>query len=239
MINYNLLKKITTAIIVATLSLSCQANVPRKLEQGKAKAIDEQKSQPNIVYGDLILKEQSDYLMIPVSIKDNNQNRGSYLDSSAYSDKEIQLYNIIFSHKINGNTNLLLNKKAIITSFDFLEKKEEGKPSTRFWLYRIIENDTNKDNKLNSQDAIIGYISDSSGRNLQQITPNNTQLISWTIVQSVGAIFLKITEDSDNDKKFTERDNINFIKVNLNKPAIGTEIISDKIEQQIKSYILK
>jgi len=120
-----------------------------------------------------------------------------------------------------------------------LEKKEAGKPSTRFWLYRIIENDTNKDNKLNSQDAIIVYISDSSGKNLQQITPNNAQLISRTIVQSVGAIFLKNIEDSDNDKKITERDKINFIKVNLNKPAIGAEIISDQMDQEIKSYILK
>ncbi len=235
MINHKL--KITTALTLAILSSSCQANVFRKAEQTKTKGIAEEKSQPNIVYGDLILKEQSDYLMIPVINKDNHQIRKISLDSSNYSDKEIQFYNIIFSNKKNGETHLLLKKNAIITSFDFLEKKEAGKPSTRFWLYRIIENDTNKDNKLNSQDAIIGYISDSSGKNLQQITPNNTQLISWTIVQSVGAIFLKIIEDSDNDKKFTERDKINFIKVNLNKPAIAAEIISDQIDQEIKSYI--
>ncbi|WP_263747411.1 hypothetical protein [Plectonema radiosum] len=233
------MKKITTAIIVAIVSSSCQANVFRKAEQAKTSSIAEEKSQPNIVYGDLILKEQSDYVMIPVRIKDNNQNRRSYLDSSGYSDKEIQFFNIIFFHKRNGETNLLLKKKAIITAFDFLEKKEAGKPSTRFWLYKIIENDTNKDNKLNTQDAIIGYISDSSGKNLQQITPNNTQLINWTIIQSVGAILLKVIEDSDNDKKFTERDKINFLKVNINKPAIGTEIITDQIDQEIKSYILK
>ncbi|MBW4606637.1 MAG: hypothetical protein KME22_05270 [Hassallia sp. WJT32-NPBG1] len=239
MINHKL-KKITTAIIVAILSSSCQANIFRKAEQAKTKAIAEEKSQPNIVYGDLIFKEQSDDLMIPVNIKNYYPiNRKISLDSSAYSEKEIELYNIIFSNKKNGESHLLINKKAIISSFDFLEKKEAGKPSTRFWLYRIIENDTNKDNKLNSQDAIIGYISDSSGRNLQQVTPNNTQLISWTIVQSVGAIFLKIIEDSDNDKKFTEQDKINFIKVNLNKLAIGAEIISDQIDQEIKSYIFK
>jgi hypothetical protein len=235
MINHKL--KITTALILTILSSSCQANVFRKGEQTKTKAITEEKSQPNIVYGDLILKEQSDYLMIPVINKHNHQIRKISLDSSDYSEKEIQFYNLIFFPKKTGETHLLLKKNGIITSFDFLEKKETGKPSTRFWLYRIIENDTNKDNKLNSQDAIIGYISDSSGKNLQQITPNNTQLISWTIVQSVGAIFLKIIEDSDNDKKFTERDKINFIKVNLNKPAIGTEIISDQIDQEIKSYI--
>lgn len=237
MINHKF-KKITTAIILAILSSSCQANVFRKAEQAKTSSIAEEKLQPNIVYGDLILKEQSDYLMIPVNIKNDYPiSRKISLDSSAYSDKEIELYNIIFSHKKNGETHLLLNKKAIITTFDFLDKKEAGKPSTRFWLYRIIENDTNKDNKLNSQDAIIGYISDSSGKNLQQITPNNTQLISWTIVQSVGAIYLKILEDSDNDKKFTEKDKINFIKVNLNKPAIAAKIITDQIDQEIKSYL--
>lgn len=232
--NTSFFKKITTAIILTTLCFSCQSTVSKKPEQINPTP---QKPQPKIIYGDLVVKEQSDYLMIPVSIKDKNSNRGSFLDSSGYSEKESQFYNIIFYHKQDGKTHLLLNKKAVINSFDFIERKQTGKPTTRFWLYRIIENDTNKDDKVNSQDATIGYLSDASGKNIQQITPNNTQLISWNFVQSQGAIFIKIIKDSDNDNKFTETDKTNFLKVNLDKPEEGSEIINDQIEQEIKSYV--
>jgi len=93
MINHKL-KKITTAIIVAIVSSSCQANIFRKAEQAKTKAIAEEKSQPNIVYGNLIFKEQSDYLMIPVSIQNYYPlSRKIFLDSSAYSENESGLYN--------------------------------------------------------------------------------------------------------------------------------------------------
>ncbi len=133
------------------------------------------------------------------------------------------MYNLIFYRKQDGEAHLLLNKKAIITSFDLLEVKTANKPITRVWLYRIIDQDTNTDKKLNSADATIGYLSDLSGKNLQQITPNNTRIINWVVVPSQNAIFLKIIKDSDNDKKFTEEDNTNFVRVNLDKIGIGTQ----------------
>jgi len=234
---YSFLNKITTAIIIATLSFSCKSSVSRNTEQ--AKATDKPKSQPNIVYGDLIIKEQSDYLMIPVTVAEQNEDKGIDLKLSRSYERNNQLYNIIFYRKQDGEAHLLLNKKAIITSFDLLEVKAANKPTTRVWLYRIVDQDTNTDKKLSSEDATIGYLSDLSGKNLQQITPNNTRIISWVVVPSQNAIFLKIIKDSDNNKKFTAEDKTNFVRVNLDKPSMGTEIISDQIEQEIKSYIFK
>ncbi|MBD2415807.1 hypothetical protein FACHB389_27430 [Nostoc calcicola FACHB-389] len=236
--NYSFLKKITTAIIIGAVSFSCESKVTRKSEQ--AKATDKPNSQPNITYGNLIIKEQSDYLMIPVNLPDQYQEKESNLSlSRSYERNNQLLYNLIFYRKQDGEAHLLLNKKAIINSFDLLEIKATDKPITRVWLYRIIDQDTNTDKKINSEDAIVGYISDLSGKNLQQITPNNTQIINWVVLPSQNAIFLKILKDSNNDKKFTGEDNTNFVRVNLDKPGIGTEIISDKIEQEIKSYVLK
>ena len=233
--NYSFLNKITTTTIIATLALSCQGNFTRKAEQ--AKATEQPQSQPNIAYGNLVIKEQSDYLMIPVGQEERNQKRENSLDYSGYSQRDGNLHNIIFYNKENGETHLLLNKKAFINSFDLLETKTVGKPPTRVWLYRIIDQDTNADKKLNNEDAMIGYISDLSGKNLQQVTPNNTKIINWVIVPSQNAIFLKIIKDSDNDKKFTGTDKTNFVRVNLEKPSMGNEIISDQIEKDINSYI--
>ena len=235
----NLLRKSFATIIIATLSVSCNA-INRTKEQSQATA--QQTPQPSIIYGDLIIKKESDYLMIPVSIfPDANQgetqgkNVFSGSSSRSYRDR-VNIYNIIFYSKKDASTNTLLDRKAIIKSFDLIEKKAIGQPVKRFWLYRIIEKDTNQDNKLDYQDATAGYFSDLSGRNLQQITPDNTQLNSWKVVQSTGAIFLEITKDTDNDKKF---DTKSYIRVNLDNPAIGKEIISNQLEDEIKSYIVK
>ncbi|BAZ31641.1 hypothetical protein NIES4074_41140 [Cylindrospermum sp. NIES-4074] len=235
--NYILLHKLTTAIIIATLAISCQAAVKKGREQ--AKAADKPKSETNISYGDLIIKEQSDYLMIPVYLADQEQDKRSDWNFSDYEKREIKIVNIVFYHKQKTDTHIFLNKKAIIKSFDLLETKTAGKPPTRFWLYKIIDQNTNQDQELDSADAIIGYLSDLSGKNLQQITPNNTQIINWVIIPSQNAILLKIVKDSDNDKKFTAADKTNFLRVNLDKPGIGTEIISEQIEQQLKSYVSK
>ncbi|MDZ8078897.1 MAG: hypothetical protein RMX35_07330 [Nostoc sp. DcaGUA01] len=235
--NYTFLKKITTAIIIAIVSFSCEPEVTRNNEQ--AKATDKPKSESNIIYGDLVIKEQSDYLMIPVNFPDQEREKENNLSLSRSYERSNNLYNLIFYNKQDGEAHLLLNKKAVINSFELLEVKAANKPITRVWLYKIIDQDTNVDKKINADDAIVGYISDLSGKNLQQITPNNTQIINWVVVPSQNAIFIKIIKDSNNDKKFTGADNTNFVKVNLDQPGIGTEIISDRLEQEIKSYILK
>ncbi|AFZ23736.1 hypothetical protein Cylst_1452 [Cylindrospermum stagnale PCC 7417] len=235
--SYSFLQKITTAIIISSLSLSCGATAKRETNQ--AQATNKPKPEPTIVYGDLIIKEQSDYLMIPVNLPGQDNDKESNSGYSRDYKRENLLYNIIFYHKQNGDAHLLLKKKAIINSFDFLETKTAGKVSTRLWLYKIFDQDTNGDKKLDYKDASIGYVSDLSGKNLQQITPNNTQLINWIIIPSQNAIFLKIIKDSDNDKKFTEADKTNFVRVSLDKPGMGIEIISDQIEQEIKSYLQK
>ena len=235
---YNSILKLIVSIIVATASISCNASVNRNNQQSQVNA--QQTPQPNIVYGNLIINEKSDYLMIPVSIfPDMNQDEKSWINkassSSSYRNQK-NIYNLIFYSKKDASKNILLDRKAIIKSFDLIEKKQTGQPIKRFWLYRIVEKDTNGDKKLNYQDATIGYLSDLSGRNLQKITPDNTQLNSWNIVQSTGAIFLEITKDTDNDKKF---DTKSYIRVNLDNPSIGKEIISNQVENEIKSYIVK
>ncbi|WP_026736684.1 hypothetical protein [Fischerella sp. PCC 9605] len=234
MINHSFFKRIAALTIVAILSFSCEGTVTRQTEQTKANA--QQQLQPNLFYGDIIIKEESDYLMIPVGLADKNQDRFNL--SSSYENPK-SYYNIIFYSKKDGKTHLLLSKKAIIHAFDLLDYKKAGKSSTKFWLYQIVDSDTNGDKKLDYQDARIGYISDFSGKNLKQITPDNTQILNSTIVQSAGAIFIKILKDSDNDKKFTEKDETNFIKVNLDNPTVGSEIINDETEQQIKSLVVK
>lgn len=235
MVSFNFLRRILIAILLSTFLWSCRSSVNRDAQSTKATQTTQTQAsvKQNIVYGELVIKEQSDYIMIPVSLS-GEENQALLRGSSSY--ERTNLYsNIIFYRKKDGESHLLLNKKPVIFDFNFLEKKGQGKPPTNFLLYRIVDKDTNGDRNLTPEDANIGYLSDLSGKNLRQITPNNTQLVNWTVVQSIGTLFAKIIKDSNNDKKFTERDETTWLKVSLDNPTIGTEMISDRIKQQIKS----
>ncbi|AUS99419.1 hypothetical protein CLI64_02860 [Nostoc sp. CENA543] len=234
---YHWLGKITFVLFLVGFLFSCRAKVDRSTEQSQAIAQEQQK-EPTISYGDLIIKEQSDYVMIPVNVQESNREKASILDSSrSYKENYSPLYNLIFYRKQDGETHLLLDKKAIINTYEWIETKSAGKPPTRVWLYRIIDQDTNKDKKLDSQDAVIGYISDVSGKNLQQVTPQNTKVLNWVVLPSQNAVFIRIIKDSNGDNKFTSADKTNFVRVSLEQPKMGTEIISESIEQKIKSYL--
>jgi hypothetical protein len=236
-------QNIATTVCISMLAVACNNNTPQNTQSKPSgnnsqpsgnNSQQESSSKSQIEYGDLIIKDQSDYVMIPVYI----QKEGGLLDRASYKRGTIT-NNFIFYHKPNGAINILLKKEALIDSFQLLETKNAGKPDTRVWFYGIIDQDTNEDKKINQDDAIIGYISDLAGQNLQQITPNNTRMLNWVVLPGQNALLIRILKDSNNDKKFTSEDTENFVRVNLDKPEIGQEIISDQINQEIRSYLTK
>lgn len=241
MVIRNSFKQITAFTLFLSLSIACSPNP--NTEKNKLTDVNaEQNIDHHIIYGNLIINDKSDYLMIPVNIANGNQEGNFLFGSSRYSGKNgsIKPENIIFYAKRDGTSHILLTKKALINEFKLLEHKQEsGKPVKRFWFYKIIETDTNGNKQLDAQDATVGYISDLSGKNLKQITPANTHIMNWNVIQSVGAMFIKIVKDSDNDKRFTEKDKTAFIKVNLDNPEIGKEIFNNQLEKEIQSYSLK
>ena len=249
MLYWRYLRFFLTVIFLGIFLCACE-----EPEKEKPQKTTDLPSEPptTLVYDELKIKEQSDYILIPVGISPDKNERREGLFSRKSPNKSKNFYNIIFYNKKNASTNLLLNKSAIIKSLNFLEIdapiEPAEKPATTettektqksFWLYRIITTDTNQDGKLNDLDANIGYISDLSGKNLRQITPENSQLIDWYTLPAQGEIIFKILNDSDKDRNFTEKDRINFIKVNLNNPKIGTNLIDKQLEQKIQSYSLE
>jgi hypothetical protein len=77
-----------------------------------------------------------------------------------------------------------------------------------------------------------------AGKSLQAITPPNTQLVSWIFDEKSSAIFVTIRKDSDGDRKFTEKDAIDFVRVNVSKPSVGKEIINVKTRQELQKILL-
>lgn len=234
-------KRYAIASLVCALSLACTGTVNRQSTLTTANASD---TELNISYGDLIFPQQSDYLIIPVGFYGDEKNSKSlfsdvYRDSAYERMSQMTIYNLIFHNRRTGESHLLLSENRLISSFQLInEENSEGQAiKNQFIFIEVIPDDTNQDGIRDRQDAVIGYIADASGKNLTQVTPDNTQLVSWQMDKPLGVLLLKVVQDSNNDRKFTGEDDISFIKVSLSNPGIGPDIITPEMRQQINQRV--
>lgn len=262
MVTHQILRKMSAAFVLLAVALSCSSTTTVTQAQKVA-----EKPKAQVGYGDLIFDSESEYIMIPVTLSGDEKQAGFPTVSPIYSDYEesrgsgIVGYNMIFYNKTSGESNILLNRKALIFKFEYLLGKQEpenpsegnvqtnqpkqnrakkvsSKPQNQWLLFHIIDSDTNADGKLDRADGIIGYLSNLGGKSLQAITPPDTQLMSWVFDEKSGAIFITIRKDSDGDRKFTEKDGIDFVRVNVSKPNVGKEIIDGKTRQELQKILI-
>jgi hypothetical protein len=230
------------ASLLCALSLACTGTLNRKNPLTTANASD---AEPTISYGELIFPAQSDYFMIPVGFEGDGKSSKSVFSKEIYRDSAYEdmsrmtIYNLIFHNRRTGESHLLLSENTLISSFQLInEENDQGQAiKNQFVFVEVIPEDMNQDGNRDRQDAVIGYIADAAGKNLKQVTPDNTQLVFWQIDKPLGTLLLKVVQDSDNDRKFTGKDDISFIKVPLSKPGIGPDIITPEMRQQINQKV--
>jgi hypothetical protein len=226
---------------VCTLSFACTGTLNPQSTLTMANASG---PEPKIVYGELIFPPQSDYLMIPVGFYENEKISKNLL-SDIYRDSDydrmspMTIYNLIFHNRRTGESHLLLSENTLMASVRLINQENEaGEPiKHQFVFLELIPEDTNQDGHRNRQDSVIGYIADASGKTIQQVTPDQTQLVSWQIDKPLGVLLMKVVHDSNQDRKFTGEDDISFIKVPLNNLGIGPDIITPQMRQQINQRL--
>ncbi len=209
-----------------------------------------------LVYGDYIDLDSTDYLLIPLGMEtvESDERKGKIKSSEEYLpyDESFKNFkynfyslnsiynNIVFYDKRTDSTHLLLQIPAMISQFYFPYYNEEYK-GKKYWflLMGIRENDSDADGYINSMDAETIYISDLSGNNRVQISPDNTQLIDWYVDAETNTILMKIREDSNDDKIFNYSDDIEIIRTSIDSPAIGKEIINESMKANLTKILRK
>ena len=86
---------------------------------------------------------------------------------------------------------------------------------------------------LKSKGVTLGYFYDLKTQKLQAISPENSQLLEWKLDQANDLIFLKIRKESDGDGKFSEQDEVNFLKLQISNPIPHKEMINEEIKEQL------
>jgi len=148
------------------------------------------------------------------------------------SEQDFDIRNILFYDKITGQTFPLINDTLHILSFGI--HKEFKKPLV---FYRVVKIDINKDNKYNSEDAVMLYTSDLRGKNFTQITPENEQFFDYFYYPETNTILIKTAIDIDKDNKFTEIDETNFREMKILDPHFGKEIFSKSLKDSLRQQI--
>ena len=143
-------------------------------------------------------------------------NSGYYLSEISIVDKEIPkairdamkaandvrridaTINVLFIKSDRTEVHTLLDNFGYIASINFPEKSgrfsyydKDAIENQKFILYEISTRDTNGDSRINEKDSTAYYISDLSGKNLRQITPDSLFLNSYWYSEDYDVIYFE------------------------------------------------
>jgi len=132
---------------------------------------------------------------------------------SSSSGRNATYWNLVFYNPATKEYHLLDTIKMILSSYNSgntssSDDKETGKMelADKFIFYSVITTDFNKDSTLDEADPKYLYISDKSGHNFKQISPDNLDVTGWHTIKGTSKVIIQTINDSNNDQKFNDDD---------------------------------
>lgn len=208
-------------------------------------AINAAARQFRVHYNPPIDLDSTDFYFQPVSVVEVDPRRGiaksfssSYEEGSDNSTfAEGTCYNLIFFRKSTPVEQhpLLAHSRFVIT-----EVSTEKKPAVRwpFLFYTIIKADTDADGLQNDDDASSLFVSDRSGRQLRQLTPDGTRLERRVFLPKTSLVLVEVRPDADRNHRFSYADGtywLRFDLANLAAPPVRQPgpALADTLRQQM------
>ena len=183
-----------------------------------------------------IIISNTDIIIYPLSL-----NKGNYKDYSRST--EANYWNIIFNNVVTGKSDLLTRKKILIN--DFKIGNYENRPlnvntlSDQFIYYEITDSDSNGDKKLTSKDLKKLFISNLEGKSFTQISPENYSVHSWKIDSDHNLLLMDLIKDTNGDKEFNDKDDIEYFVYNLKTGASAMPVFTDAFKKEVKALAKK
>lgn len=227
-------KNIFTLLLIGITLVSCkkEEETPKVIyKEAETEKVDFQKiDSTEIKIADLpILMKGTNYMIHPVGdVNVYATGKSKYGSSktkyvnykvSNYSYPEITGYlsNIMFQHKDSLDIKPLTNNKMQIQIITFLDEYAL-KTGKKLLVYSLVDKDTNRDDKYDSNDIKTLYISNEDGSNLTKLTPEFQELLDWNVILENNRLYFRSIEDINKNGEFDSNDNINYYYVNLGDP---------------------
>ena len=164
----------------------------------------------NLLVNNPIVLDSSDWVLYPLTLEELEETEMGF-KSSSYS-RQHAYWNISFYNSRTKETRLLSDslkmlinsispKNNVIIQSEIRKKENEG-----LIYYSITTKDFNLDGKLNSDDPKYLFISEPSGQDFKQVSPDNFDLLNWQTIRESNKILIQARKDLNNDKEFDSDD---------------------------------
>ncbi|MEQ8470096.1 MAG: hypothetical protein RIC35_02880 [Marinoscillum sp.] len=179
-------------------------------------------------FGDPILTDTSSTIFIPTrySQEFSSSNKiafwGDYYANFVIYNFEEDVYKKLF------------DKDVFIESFGARQyfslqngQKPKSKNITSNWVFLLVKiEDSNRSGRIDEKDASVLFAVSNKGKNLQQLTTTNENVISLENFEAQGFILIRIQKDTNDDRSFKSSDDKEyyFRKVNLSDLSFGNPI---------------
>ncbi|MBI3134858.1 MAG: hypothetical protein HYZ14_09325 [Bacteroidetes bacterium] len=171
-----------------------------------------------------------------VKMQDQGLSSNSYGSYQVYENLDVEnvdIRNLIFYNKFTGESKKLLDEKLHIISFS-IHYEFGDEPII---MYDVVKNDYNEDSLYNSSDPVMLFISDMSGANFTQLTPEDETYLTYFYYSESNRLLLKVSKDGDGNKAFDPYDQTIFREVDLKNPAMGETLFGEDMIQDLMDQL--
>ena len=210
------------------LCLACTKKDNRKVVDDFETIYEEKKTKKTTEIADLpILIDSTSIIIHPVGNYTIHEGRSGYSSGKWYrgSNQTVSNYsqdrftgnisNLQFEHIDSTELKSLTDKTIRINSMLFLRDVFEMN-NKGYFLYQVIDKDTNGDHTLNSNDLRSLYLSNLNGTNFRKLSPDLQDLAQWKIILEAHKLYFKTIEDTDGNGEFDQKDQMHYFYLDLN-----------------------
>lgn len=177
-----------------------------------------------------VLMEGTKYLIHAIGDVRLYENRSSKYGSSKtnsvsysisnYNRFELTGYlsNLKFQHIDSVNVKNLTDKVVEIHTVTYLEEISK-KLNRGILVYTMVDSDTNRDRKIDSNDIKTLYISEINGTHFVKLSADLEELIDWNTIEAQNRLYFRTIEDINKNGSFDKNDLMHYYYVDLKNPV--------------------
>lgn len=167
--------------------------------------------------------ENLDFLLHPVGqIRlSTNTKFSSRSENFSYNlinnlDNDIQgvMQNVLFQEKIKDTLIALTDQNVMLSRVNFLNDFFQKNKQIVF-VYEVYDDDSNRDNSINTNDIKSLYVSEEMGKNFKKVSPEMHEAIDWHYYPTLERLYFRTVEDINKNGRFDSSDQIHYYHMSL------------------------
>ncbi|VXB54534.1 conserved hypothetical protein [Flavobacterium sp. 9R] len=226
-------KLIIGSLFFVLLIVSCQKEVekPKVIYDSSSKNTMAPKlDSSKVEIADLpVVMEGTDYLIHPIGdLRIYERGTKSKYGSSAVNDVSFTISNVaqyeitgflqnLKFQKIDSDSIRPLTDKPILIETATYLKTVSDRIKKQILVYTMVDADTNRDGKLDTNDINTLYLSTISGEKFTKVATDLEELIDWNLIEASNRLYFRTIEDTNKNGQFDQKDVLHYNYIDLNK----------------------